>query len=172
MWPLEYSCSTLQSCGCRPSSPGAPLLLSVVTQRTCSFPLTVSPLCGLLHYSFFFLIYILVSRHSVISLFIKAQSYRVFINFILQSFALPQYIQASQYFSRGRLSSGYTMWHREESFLRKRGTLQYFLCILANRPILYLTLPVLTSSFQHNAWPSLQASFELKKISYQEIKWL
>ena len=99
-----------RSCSCRPSSPGAPLLLSVVTQRTCSFPLSMSPLCGLLHYSFFFfLIYISVSRHSVISLFIKVQSYRVFINFILQSFALPQYTQASQYFSRGRLSSRYTV---------------------------------------------------------------
>ena len=43
-----------RSCSCRPSSPGAPLLLSVVTQRTCSFPLSMSPLCGLLHYSFFF----------------------------------------------------------------------------------------------------------------------
>ena len=109
VWPPECSCSLRG-----PVAAGRPrqgllssyqLWLRERALSPCLCPLFVVFSILLL---FFFLIYISVSRHSVISLFIKVQSYRVFINFILQSFALPQYTQASQYFSRGRLS-GYTV---------------------------------------------------------------
>ena len=134
--------------------------------------------------------FILVSRHSMISLFIKVQllliesSLTLFYSNLLSPSMLRHLSTFQEAVSPpGTLSTvppvmgeeaRWEPWipYHEESFLRERGTRQYFLCILANRPILYLTLLVLISSFPHNVWLTLQASFELKKISYQEIKCL
>lgn len=124
--------------------------------------------------------FILVSRHSVISLFIKVQLLLIESSLTLfySNLLSPSMLRHLSTFQEAASPPGtlstvppvmgkearWEPWFRyhKESFLRKRRTLWYFLCILANRPILYLTLLVLISSFLHNAWPTLKLPLNLK----------